>query len=273
MMALALSPAWAPVNTPVIGMVHLRPLIGAPRFDGDVAAVRDAALRDAEALQAGGVHGLMIENFGDVPFYRDRVPAETIAHMTAVAAAVGAGVDVPMGVNVLRNDAEAALAIARAVGAAFVRVNVLHGTAAADQGLIEGRAAALMRKRRELGAEGVKVLADVRVKHAKPVVERDIGDEARELVHRCLADGVIVSGAATGAAVELERLRQVREAVGAAVPVWIGSGADTASAAALAELADGVIVGTHFKRNGDVAQPVDVDRVRRFIERLHDRRG
>ena len=260
-------PLWSQSKTPIIGMVHLRPLIGSPRFDGDVSAVRDAAVHDAEALCDGGVDGLMIENFGDMPLYRDRVPAETVAHMTAVAAAVREAVNVPIGVNVLRNDGESALAVACAVGAVFIRVNVLHGAMATDQGLIEGRAASLMRLRRTLGAERVQVLADVRVKHARPVGERRIEEEAWELVHRCMADALIVSGPATGAAVELERLRQVKRAVGD-TPVWVGSGVTEESAATLAEVADGFIVGTHFKRNADVTQPVDPQRVRRLTERL-----
>lgn len=266
-MVKPLIPAWARVTTPVIGMVHLRPLLGSPRFAGDAAAVRDAALRDAEALQAGGVDGLMIENFGDAPFHAERVPPETVAHMTAVAQAVGAAVDLPVGVNVLRNDAESALAVAAAVGGAFIRVNVLHGAMLTDQGVIEGRAADVMRRRRALGAEAMKVLADVRVKHARPLVDRAIDDEVRELCDRCLADALIVSGSATGAAVDESRLAAVKAAAGDR-PVFVGSGVTAEQAAALARVADGLIIGTHFKRGQSVEEPVDVERVRHLVDRI-----
>lgn len=266
-MVTPLTSAWAQVATPVIGMVHLRPLLGSPRFAGDATAVRDAAVRDAQALQVGGVHGLMIENFGDAPFFAGRVPAETVAHMTVVAEAVRTAVDLPVGVNVLRNDAESALAIAVAAGGAFIRVNVLHGAMLTDQGVIEGRAAAVMRQRRALRAEAVKVLADVRVKHAQPLVDRPIDEEVRELVDRCLADALIVSGPATGAAVDERRLAAVKAAAGER-PVFVGSGVTAERAGALARVADGLIVGTQFKQHQSLEKPVDVERVRELVERL-----
>lgn len=257
----------AGVDQPVIGMVHLRPLVGAPRFARDMTAVREAAVRDARALASGGVHGLMIENFGDAPFHRDHVPSETVAHMTALAAAVREAVDLPLGINVLRNDAEAALAIAKAVGAAFIRVNVLHGAVLADQGVIEGAAAKLMRRRVELDARDVSVLADVRVKHAAPLIERPLEAEVRELVERCGADALIVSGPATGAAVDSERLRAVKAAAGEA-PVLVGSGVTAERAPTLLSMADGLIVGTHVKHDEAVNEAVDVARVRRLMERV-----
>src|SRR5688500_13424041 len=120
----ALLTRWSNVRRIVIGMVHLLPLPGSPRFSGDVAAIRDAALRDAEALASGGVHGIMMENFGDVPFFPGRVPAAVVAHVTAIAAEIRRALDVPLGINVLRNDGQSALAVAHAVGADFIRVNV-----------------------------------------------------------------------------------------------------------------------------------------------------
>src|SRR3954466_6616533 len=123
-----LLPQWPRSRKVVIGMIHLLPLPGSPRYAGDVKAVREAALRDAAALHEGGVHGLMIENFGDVPFYPSRVPAHVVAAMTVMAAEVRRAVpQVPLGINVLRNDGLSALAVAAAVGASFIRVNVLCG--------------------------------------------------------------------------------------------------------------------------------------------------
>src|SRR5690606_12090543 len=135
---------WPKSRRVIVGMLHAPPLPGAPGFGGDFAAVRDFVLRDAESLAAGGVDGLMLENFGDVPFFKGAAPPEAVAGLTALALAVKAATDLPLGINVLRNDGESALAVALAAGAQFVRVNVLSGAVVTDQGVIEGDAARLM---------------------------------------------------------------------------------------------------------------------------------
>src|SRR2546430_14170914 len=160
---------WPAATEPVIGMLHLPPLPGSPAYDlaGGMAALREAVLRDADALAAGGIHALMLENFGDVPFYPGRVPAHTVAAMTALAADVRQRFpELPLGINVLRNDGQSALAIAAAVGAHFIRVNVLCGARVADQGLLQGIAHDLLRDRALLRAQHVKIFADIDVKHS-----------------------------------------------------------------------------------------------------------
>jgi len=147
---------------PIIGMVHLPPLPGAPRDGGDRRSLRERARSDARALAAGGVDAVIVENFGDAPFHPNRVPPITVAAMTDLTRSVKAAIDLPVGVNVLRNDAEAALSIAAATGARFVRVNIHTGARVTDQGVIEGRAHETMRLREELDAD-VKVLADLDV--------------------------------------------------------------------------------------------------------------
>lgn len=249
----------------VIGMIHVRPLPGSPRFDGDLPAVRRAAARDAEALVEGGVHGIMIENFGDAPFYPDRVPAHVVAHLTAVAADVveRAG-GRPVGMNCLRNDGRSALAIAQAVSADFIRVNVLCGVRVADQGLLHGIAHDLLRDRAALGATDIAIFADVDVKHSAPLADRPIEDEIDDTIHRGLADALIVSGAGTGKSTDPTKLARVKQRAGP-TPVLVGSGATLETIETLRPHCDGAIVGTHFKRNGQVDEPVDVDRVRRFM--------
>src|SRR5687767_9363147 len=170
--------AWQNVRKPVIGMLHLAALPGSPLYGGSLAAVREAVLRDTERLAEGGVNGLMIENFGDTPFFPGRVPAHVVAHLTAIAVEVRQAVpNLPLGINVLRNDGLSALAIAHAVGAAYVRVNVLCGARVADQGLLQGIAHELLRLRAELKADDIKIFADVDVKHSAPLAERPIADE------------------------------------------------------------------------------------------------
>jgi hypothetical protein len=248
----------------VIGMIHLRALPGAPRFDGDSQKVRDAAVRDAELLAAGAVDALMIENFGDAPFYPERVPAHVVAHLTAMAAAVKSSVGLPLGINCLRNDGRSALAIAHAAGAQFIRVNVLCGVRVADQGLLHGIAHDLLRDRAMLGASHIKIMADVDVKHSVALAARPIEDEIDDTLHRGMADALIVSGAGTGKSTDPAKVSRVKQRAGLA-PVFIGSGVTIQSLAQVKGICDGVIVGTHFKKGGHVDQPVDVKRVKAFM--------
>jgi len=257
----------------LIGVLHLPPLPGSPRWAGSFAAVRDWALADAAAFLDGGADGLIVENFGDRPFHATAVPAETTAAMAVVAAAVVAAAgEIPVGINVLRNDGLAALAVAAAAGAAFVRVNVLAGAMVTDQGLIEGCAAALLRRRRLLAAEGVAVFADVMVKHAHPLAPQPIAEAVEDTLQRAGAAAVIVSGVATGAPPDLEDLRAARAAAGGA-PVLVGSGCTPALAPTLAGLADGVIVASALKRDGVLDHPVDQGRVRQLRQALDGGEG
>jgi membrane complex biogenesis BtpA family protein len=254
----------------VIGMVHVGALPGAPRYGGSMQPVIDAALRDARALREGGCDAIAFENFGDRPFFKDRVPAETIAGLTRVIAEVAGEVTLPFGVNVLRNDAASAIAIAAATGAAFIRINIHTGAMLTDQGIIEGRAAETLRKRAAIAPE-VLIFADHMVKHAVPMVAVDEVHAAKDLRHRGFADGIIVSGIETGAEPDRGLFRALREAL-AEVPILIGSGLTEANAGAFAD-ADGAIVGTSIKIDGRVEAPVDQDRVARLVAAFKRRAG
>ncbi|HSY51193.1 MAG TPA: BtpA/SgcQ family protein [Thermoanaerobaculia bacterium] len=246
----------------IIGMVHVGALPGAPLHGGSMRAVIDAALRDARALRDGGCDAMAFENFGDRPFFKDGVPAETVAALTRVIVEVVAEVALPFGVNVLRNDAASAMAVAAATGAAFIRVNIHTGAMLTDQGIIEGRAAETLRKRVALAPE-VLIFADHMVKHAVPLVSVDEIQAAKDLRHRGFADGIIISGVETGAEPDRRRFASVREAL-ADVPILIGSGLTVANASTFAS-ADGAIVGTSIKIDGRVDAPVDPDRVARLV--------
>lgn len=251
---------------PLIGMVHLKPLPGSPRFGGSLEQVVASACADARAYAEGGLDGLMIENYGDRPFFPQQVPPETVAAMTLVAAEILRTTALPVGINVLRNDPLAALGVATAVGARFVRVNVLMGAMVTDQGIIEGPAHILLRRRRELGAS-VHICADVMVKHARPLGGGDLAESARELTERGLADALIVTGQATGERPSLEDLRRVKEAT-PHVPVLAGSGVTPDNALEILSIADGAIVGTSLKRDGQTESEVDVTRIRALMARL-----
>jgi hypothetical protein len=252
-----------PAPKPVVGMVHLLPLPGAPRWGGSMDRVLERALADARALADGGVDGVLVENFLDAPFYPARVPAETIAALAVVVREVATAVAVPVGVNVLRNDALAGVSIACAAGARFVRVNVHTGAMLGDQGWLHGEAHETLRLRARLGAR-VAILADVLVKHAVAPPGLDIAQAARDARHRGLADGLVVSGAATGEATDPTRILSVKRAV-PDTPVWIGSGITPENARALLDIADGAIVGSTLMHDGRAGEGVDPARVRELM--------
>ena len=248
---------------PIIGMLHLPALPGSPRNELSKDAIRHHILKDAEALASGGVDGMILENFGDVPFYPRRVPAHTVAFMTAIALEVRRAFDIPLGINVLRNDAESGLAIAFATGAQFIRVNIHSGARVTDQGLIEGAAHETLRYHKLLGNE-VQIFADADVKHSAPLGARDLKDEVADLVERACADAIIITGRATGKQTAIDDLKAAKEVAGT-IPVFAGSGVGLSDVAKVINIADGLIVGTAFKVDGITTQSVDVERVRKFL--------
>ena len=246
----------------LIGMVHLPPLPGSPRWDGSMERAIAVALADARALVDNGMDALIVENYGDAPFTRGRVGAATVAAMAVIAHEIRRALpDAPLGVNVLKSDARSALAVATAIGARFIRVNVLAGAVVADQGIVQTDAHDLLRDRRLLGVD-VAIFADVQGKHAMPLAPVELEQQARDLAARALADGLVVSGRATGDTTPIEDVKRVRSAV-PDVPILVGSGVTPETAPELLSLADALIVGTSLKRDGDVSAPVDPARVRR----------
>jgi hypothetical protein len=250
----------------LIGVVHLRPLPGSPGWGGDLESVIDSAVRDALAYESGGAHALFVENFGDIPFTKGCIAPETLAAMAAAGRAVGAAVKLPVGFNVLRNDARAALALCAACRGSFIRVNVLTGAMLTDQGLIEGNAYETLRYRQRV-CPRAQIFADVHVKHAVPFPNRTIEDAARDTVERGLVDALIVSGKGTGLRTCLKDVQKVRRTC-PAVKILLGSGVTAANARDYLRVADGFIVGSSLKIDGKVANPVDPKRVAALARRL-----
>ncbi len=254
----------------LIGVIHLQPLPGSPRYGGSFAAVTDAAAEDAVTLAQAGFDGVIVENLGDLPLSPDRVDNVTVAAMTRCGLAVRqAAATLTMGINVLRNDAAAALAIALAVEARMVRINVHCGARLTDQGIIQGQAHATLRQRRELGLEAVKLLCDVAVKHSTALAPRPIEQEALETVERGLADALLVTGAGTGLPASRTELAAVLGAVD--VPVLVASGVTIESVAATRE-AHGVIVGSCLRRSGRAGDRIDATLAADFAEAFRQSR-
>ncbi len=253
-------------NKPFIGMIHLQALAGSVGYaGGGTKPIIDAALRDLYALESGGVDAVVVENLSDAPFAKI-APVETVTMMATVVHTLIERAHAPIGVNVLRNDGLAALAIAAASGASFTRVNVFCGTAFTDQGMIEGQARELHRLQRDLGTKTL-ILADVHVKHAAHLTSLE---EAALDAARNRPNALVVSGIATGRRTAPEDLQTVKQIV--SLPVLIGSGVRIDNIATYRE-ADGFIVGTALKEEGRVAAPVDVARVKAMSDAIASLRG
>ena len=251
----------------LIGMIHCPPFPGAPRYRGaTMDSLYDACLRDAETLIAGGLHGLIIENHGDIPFSKpEDIGPETPAFLSVVTDRVRRATGVPVGINVLANAPLPALATAVAGGAAFIRVNQWANAYVANEGFMEGRAGEALRYRSMLRAEGVRIFADAHVKHGSHaiVADRSIAELTRDLAFFD-ADCVIATGQRTGHAASLEEIGEIVDATH--LPVLVGSGVTEANIVSILSRTSGVIVASSLKVGGVWWNPVEPDRVKRFVD-------
>ena len=254
------------IEKPVIGVVHLQPLPGAPLYKGDFGKVLERALKDAEALYAGGVDGIIVENYGDKPFtIRVRNPL-TLTSFAIIACEVRKKFsDIYLGVNVLRNSGVEAFAIAYNIRADFIRVNNLCQVLASPEGIIYPIARELISLKEKLESQ-VKIFADINVKHAFSLDRRPIEEIAKDYTERCLADALIVTGPRTGEEVNIEELLRVKKAI--LKPVIVGSGVNVKNISKFWRIADGFIIGSFFKKDGKVENPVDYNRVLKLISHV-----
>jgi membrane complex biogenesis BtpA family protein len=250
----------------IIAMAHIGAQPGSPLYDaeGGVNKLIDGVARDIEALQDGGVDAIMFGNENDRP-YLLKASAEGIAAMTAVVQAVKPMLKVPFGVNYLWDPA-ASVAIAAATGARFVR-EIFTGVFASDMGVWAPDCATPARLRRNLGCSDVKLLFNINAEFAHSLDARPIELRARSAVFSSMADAILVSGPITGQAVDQSDLRKVCDAV-REVPVFANTGVNLDNVTSILGMASGVIIGTHFKVNGNTWNAVDAARVRRFMDKV-----
>lgn len=248
----------------VIGMAHIGALPGSPLYDpaGGMNRLIDNVAADIEALQDGGVDAIMFGNENDRP-YLLKASLESLAAMTAVVSAAKPALKVPFGVNYLW-DPVASVAIGVATGASFVR-EIMTGLFASDMGLWNPDGASAARLRSTLGRSDMKLMFNVNAEFAYPLDQRPIALRARSAVFSSLADAILVSGPMTGQSVDASDLRSVAAAVGD-VPVFANTGVTIDNVTEILEVASGVIIGTHFKRDGNTWNAVDGARVRRFMD-------
>lgn len=261
------------IEKPVIGVIHLKPLPGAPRYEGE--PMRDifaAAIADAKTLAAGGIDGIIVENAGDLPFSRpEHIGPETVAALTAACHEVRSAVDTPIGITCVANGAIPGLAVAKAVGAKWVRVNQWVNAYIANEGFINGPAAEAMRYRAAIDAKDVNIFADVHVKFGAHAItaDRSISEQATD-AEWFDADVLIATGARTGSPTQPSEVNEVR--AGTNLPVLVGSGFDPAQAPSLLEVADGAIVGQWLKKDGLWWNPVDGARVEALLAAVKEKR-
>lgn len=255
---------FGPRRKVVVGMVHIGALPGTPLYDADggVDKLIEGAAADLEKLQAGGIHSVMFGNENDRPYVFKATPT-TVAAMTAVVTALKPMLKVPFGVNYLW-DPSASVAIACATGAQFVR-EIFTGLFASDMGLWQPNAAEALRLRRDLGRPDLKLLFNINAEFAASLDHRPIALRAKSAVFSSLADAILVSGPITGQPAETSDLRAVREVIDM-VPVFANTGVNINNVREVFSIADGVVIGTHFKIDGNTWNAVDGDRVKRFMD-------
>jgi membrane complex biogenesis BtpA family protein len=258
----------------VVGMVHLQALPGSPGYEGrSMEELVSFALSEASRLKDGGFDGLIVENHGDIPFARpDEIGPETSSCMAVVTDAIRRATGLPVGVNVLANAAHHAVAVAKAAGAAFVRVNQWANAYIANEGLLDGPAGSVARYRAFLHARNIRVFADVHVKHGAHAItaDRSIAELARD-VEFFDADVAIATGHRTGDSAERAEIEAI--ALGCSLPVMVGSGVTPANIGDILQIADGVIVASWLKRDGVWWNEVDPERVATFMAEANRARG
>lgn len=262
------------VKKPIIGMVHSLPLPGSPKFKHyRLEDVYDYAVNEALKLKEGGVDGLLIENAGDIPFVKSEyLGPETAACIAVIGERIRKAVpDLPIGVNIVANAAKHSIAATKAFGGNFVRVNQWANAYIANEGFVEGAAGVALRYRSMIGADDIKVLADVHVKHGSHaiVADRPISEQATDVAFFD-ADALIATGFRTGDPTRPEEINTIRE--GSSLPVLIGSGINSENCQHLLRIADGAILGVSVKNPHSMAAPTDPEALRIFMDKIFELR-
>ncbi len=256
------------IKKTVIAAIHVEALPGAPRHRGDMRRIIEKARHEALLYKKAGIDSVIIENMHDVPYLRKRVGPEVVAAMAVVGHEVKSAADLRCGVQILAGANNEALAVAKASGLDFVRVEGFVFAHVADEGIIESCAGELLRYRRMIGADNVMVFTDIKKKHSSHAITADVDiAETAKAAEFFLSDGVIVTGVATGTSADLDEVKLVKKAVD--IPVLIGSGLDDENLESYFSWTDGFIVGSYFKEGGLWSNPLDERRIRVFMDKFN----
>lgn len=259
------------VDKPVIGDVHLPPLPGSPKhkYTSTINDILEFVVREARIYAEGGLDGIIIENYGDMPYYPHKVGPETIAVMTYITSEVKKQVNIPIGIQVLRNDAEAAISVAHAVGGKFIRINVITEETVGEDGSIHSRAYDIHRFRKALGSENVKIFADI--EHYVIPPTRDIADVAENLAHGSLADVIVISGGLTARKPDIRDIERIKSRrLLSNTPIFVAGGINKDNVQSYLKICDGIIIATSLKVDGISTNPTDPQRVKEFMKRVNE---
>jgi hypothetical protein len=253
---------------PVIGMIHVGALPGTPANNKSVGELVESAIYEAKTYRECGVDGIAVENMHDIPYLKGNVGAEIVAAMSLICRSVKAKSGLPVGVQILAAANIEAMAVAHAAELDFIRAEGFAFAHVADEGLIESSAAKLLRYRKMIGADRVQVWADVKKKHSSHAITSDITLGAMaETVEFMRGDAVIITGNVTGDAPKRADVKEAK--ANCNIPVILGSGIDVNNIADFFSIADGFIIGSHFKTDGNWQNEVDKRRVEKFMETIN----
>lgn len=245
----------------LIGMVHLLSLPGAPRFNGNLKAIEKRAIEDTISLEKGGVDALIVENFGDYPFLNGKINFFPLLCFTNIASRIVDRTKIPVGINIEFNCYKQETATANAIGASFIRIEVFNEMRLNYSGLLFPTMAKLLRYRKQINAEEVMIFTDINVKHTMSIFDYKLEELIYDINY--FADTIIVTGSATGKSIDIDYLKTVKKL--SKIPLIVGSGVSTQNIKEVSEIADGAIVGTFFKKDGNVENPVDERRVEELL--------
>ncbi|MDM8531097.1 BtpA/SgcQ family protein [Anaerolineales bacterium HSG25] len=256
----------------IIGMIHVDALPGTPKSTFGLSQIIAKAKAEARLYKQAGVDILAIENMHDVPYCNQTVGPEIVAAMTVVGYEVKNTTGLPCGIQILAGANVEALGVAHAAGLDFIRAEGFVFSHVADEGLIDGQAAKILRYRKQIGADDILVLTDIKKKHSSHAITADV--DITEVAHAAeffLSDGVIVTGVATGTSASLDELTRVKASVD--IPVLVGSGVTIDNVDDYLAIADGLIIGSYFKENGHWTEPVSLKRVETFMKHIYKLRS
>jgi uncharacterized protein len=251
----------------IIGMIHVDPLPGTPRFKNDLSVIISKAKSEALIYKEAGIDMIGIENMHDVPYLKQHAGPEIVASMAIVGYEVKNATGLPCGIQILAGANKEALGTALAAGLDFIRVEGFVFAHVADEGFIDGCAGELLRYRRQMGADKILIFTDIKKKHSSHSITDDVTiEETAHAAEFFLSDGLIVTGVATGKPADLEELKRVKNTVH--IPVLVGSGVTLENVESYLEIADSLIVGSYFKEDGHWSRGVDFQRVKMFMDKI-----
>ena len=251
----------------IIGMVHVDALPGTPKYNGNLRLTIEKAIKEAEIYSSLNLDAVMIENMHDVPYLNRNIGPEITTLMSVILYEIKKQLDLPCGIQILAGANKDALAAAHSAGADFIRAEGFVFAHVADEGMFNSDAGELLRYRKQIGAENIKIFTDIKKKHSSHAITSDVDIvDTAKAAEFFLSDGVIITGSSTGKEPSLEEIKAVKEAVD--IPVLAGSGITLENVNAYLEYCDGLIIGSYFKEDGKWFNTVDRERVKTFVKKV-----